>query len=217
MYSFVFFFFQAEDGIRDADVTGVQTCALPIYGIVDLESSLKEPKPTLEVQINRVLASDLGLSVNQIANVIRPLIAGDDVTTWQDENGETYDVNVRLTEDRRSLPGDVQQMSLTSQKTDANGQAILVPLASVASFEENLGASQINRRDLAREVLVEANTAGRPAGDIGRDIEAIQNNFELPPGYSFDTQGSNADMAESAGYALTAITLSIVFIYIVLG
>src|SRR6266498_1641765 len=25
------FFFQAEDGIRDADVTGVQTCALPIY------------------------------------------------------------------------------------------------------------------------------------------------------------------------------------------
>ena len=188
-----------------------------VDGIVDLESSLKEPKPTLEVQINRVLASDLGLSVNQIANVIRPLIAGDDVTTWQDENGETYDVNVRLTEDRRSLPGDVQQMSLTSQKTDANGQAILVPLASVASFEENLGASQINRRDLAREVLVEANTAGRPAGDIGRDIEAIQNNFELPPGYSFDTQGSNADMAESAGYALTAITLSIVFIYIVLG
>src|SRR5690554_51477 len=188
-----------------------------VDGIVDLESSLKEPKPTLEVQINRVLASDLGLSVNQIANVIRPLIAGDDVTTWQDENGETYDVNVRLTEDRRSLPGDVQRMSLTSQKTDANGQAILVPLASVASFEENLGASQINRRDLAREVLVEANTAGRPAGDIGRDIEAIQNNFELPPGYSFDTQGSNADMAESAGYALTAITLSIVFIYIVLG
>src|SRR3989442_3961210 len=33
---FFFFFFQAEDGIRDADVTGVQTCALPIYG-VDVE------------------------------------------------------------------------------------------------------------------------------------------------------------------------------------
>src|SRR5690554_7684670 len=29
---FFFFFFQAEDGIRDADVTGVQTCALPILG-----------------------------------------------------------------------------------------------------------------------------------------------------------------------------------------
>src|SRR5207245_8200058 len=29
----LFFFFQAEDGIRDATVTGVQTCALPISGI----------------------------------------------------------------------------------------------------------------------------------------------------------------------------------------
>src|SRR5699024_11473376 len=27
----LFFFFQAEDGIRDRNVTGVQTCALPIY------------------------------------------------------------------------------------------------------------------------------------------------------------------------------------------
>src|SRR2546430_4324543 len=30
---FFFFFFQAEDGIRDLTVTGVQTCALPIYFI----------------------------------------------------------------------------------------------------------------------------------------------------------------------------------------
>src|SRR5256886_8436444 len=31
MAYFFFFFFQAEDGIRDLTVTGVQTCALPIY------------------------------------------------------------------------------------------------------------------------------------------------------------------------------------------
>src|SRR5437773_6854227 len=32
-----FFFFQAEDGIRDRDVTGVQTCALPICRLVDVD------------------------------------------------------------------------------------------------------------------------------------------------------------------------------------
>ena len=32
---YFFFFFQAEDGIRDWSVTGVQTCALPILGTVD--------------------------------------------------------------------------------------------------------------------------------------------------------------------------------------
>ncbi|WP_144576870.1 efflux RND transporter permease subunit, partial [Siminovitchia fortis] len=75
-----------------------------INGVVDLETSLKEPKPTLSVSINRVLASDLGLSVNQIANVVRPLIAGDNVTTWEDERGENYDVNLRLSENARTLP-----------------------------------------------------------------------------------------------------------------
>src|SRR5690349_23013336 len=34
MCLFLFFFFQAEDGIRDLYVTGVQTCALPIYDAI---------------------------------------------------------------------------------------------------------------------------------------------------------------------------------------
>src|SRR5437867_9261928 len=33
LYILLFFFFQAEDGIRDRTVTGVQTCALPIYEV----------------------------------------------------------------------------------------------------------------------------------------------------------------------------------------
>src|SRR5229473_3291357 len=36
----VFFFFQAEDGIRDKLVTGVQTCALPIFGLSPQQSLL---------------------------------------------------------------------------------------------------------------------------------------------------------------------------------
>src|SRR5437773_7056023 len=36
-FIFFFFFFQAEDGIRDRDVTGVQTCALPISSLCGKE------------------------------------------------------------------------------------------------------------------------------------------------------------------------------------
>src|SRR5699024_11463027 len=36
------FFFQAEDGIRDRNVTGVQTCALPIYSAPPIESGLSD-------------------------------------------------------------------------------------------------------------------------------------------------------------------------------
>src|SRR5947208_4246221 len=42
-FIFFFFFFQAEDGIRDDLVTGVQTCALPIFSTLPLRSTTGMP------------------------------------------------------------------------------------------------------------------------------------------------------------------------------
>src|SRR5690554_302627 len=69
----LFFFFQAEDGIRDADVTGVQTCALPIYPAADIEV------------INTELAlADLESVDKQLQKVTRMARGGDkDVTTMK--------------------------------------------------------------------------------------------------------------------------------------
>src|SRR2546427_4069030 len=41
----IFFFFQAEDGIRDLTVTGVQTCALPILGAILRDERSTEAQP----------------------------------------------------------------------------------------------------------------------------------------------------------------------------
>src|SRR5690606_378908 len=55
--SYYFFFFQAEDGIRDFHVTGVQTCALPIYpvavdpAVVDFDAAMLPPKQSLGVNV----------------------------------------------------------------------------------------------------------------------------------------------------------------------
>src|SRR5690554_2625521 len=59
----VFFFFQAEDGIRDADVTGVQTCALPISAVVSLLPS-RHFLISLRSDIMRALASCISGSKN---------------------------------------------------------------------------------------------------------------------------------------------------------
>ena len=42
LYVFLFFFFQAEDCRRDTSVTGVQTCALPIYPMCAIPNDLRE-------------------------------------------------------------------------------------------------------------------------------------------------------------------------------
>src|SRR2546427_8706258 len=51
---FFFFFFQAEDGIRDLTVTGVQTCALPIYGVHEDELAL-QPQLELLLDVEQML------------------------------------------------------------------------------------------------------------------------------------------------------------------
>ena len=188
-----------------------------VNGLVDLESTLKQPKSMVNVTINREAANDADLSIGQIGQALRPLLAGDNVSTFKDDNGNNIDVNVRLNDDNRQTISQLQSMYLSSSRMDSNGQPILIPLSQVANFSETLGAPQINRRSLFREVVVQANTDGRPAGDIGADITNIQNEMKLPPGYSFAVQGSNKDMAESIGYATTALGLAIVFIYMLLG
>lgn len=192
-----------------------------IPGIVDLESSLSEPKPTLAIHLNRAAASDLGLSVGQISQALRPLLAGDNVTTWQDRRGENYDVNIRLPESGRQDAAQLENLYFTSSNLMTNQagerQSSLIPLSQIATFEQTLGASQINRRNLFREVLIDANTFGRPAGDIGDDIKRIQKEMKLPAGYHFQTEGANKDMEESIGYAGTALLLAVLFIYMVLG
>ena len=63
---FIFFFFQAEDGIRDYKVTGVQTCALPIYAdefcILDLTNQHAVDDFFLRNHFDEVyqLAADMG-------------------------------------------------------------------------------------------------------------------------------------------------------------
>ena len=50
-----FFFFQAEDGIRDIGVTGVQTCALPIYIIVKAGKLFRNPLDCFFIEkVNRI-------------------------------------------------------------------------------------------------------------------------------------------------------------------
>src|SRR5207245_6777394 len=69
--SFLFFFFQAEDGIRDATVTGVQTCALPIYpgaGQAERPPALGEVPVVADVHAD---PADRGVE-DRVAHVARP-------------------------------------------------------------------------------------------------------------------------------------------------
>jgi HAE1 family hydrophobic/amphiphilic exporter-1 len=188
-----------------------------IRGFVDQDVSLKAAKPTLSVRLDRELASDLGLGIAQVAATLRPLFAGDRVSTWKAPDGETYDVRVRLPEGDRTARADLDRITLASAALTPAGAPRMVPLSQVAHIETTLGASQINRRDLQREVNVQANVQGRPAGDAGAELQAAVKTIPLPPGYRIVFGGSTKDIAETSGYAISALSLAVILIYLVLA
>ncbi|MEN9316983.1 MAG: hypothetical protein RIS35_3376, partial [Pseudomonadota bacterium] len=75
----------------------------------------------------------------------------------------------------------------------------------------------INRKDLTREILISANADGIASGSAGTRVQQALAEIELPPGYRFVTGGATKDMIESFGYAVQALVLAVVFIYMILA
>jgi multidrug efflux pump subunit AcrB len=188
-----------------------------IPGISDLESSEKGANPTIAVRIKNELASDLGLTTARIGAALRPLIAGDQISTWLGPDGQDYDVIVQLPKQRREITADLGDLYVTSTRIDANGSPVLVPLRQIADFVPTGSAQQIRRLNLQRRVTIWGNAEGRPSGDVGSDAEKIVKEMQLPQGYRFDIGGGQQEMNETFSAALAALGLAVIFIYLVLA
>ena len=184
-----------------------------VAGLVDLDSSVKPDKPTLNVVVAREAASDLGLSVGQVANHLRLLIAGQTVGTWRASDDQTYDINVRLDPSARDAAADLERLPLLVSAAEPR----IIRLEQVARVQASTGPNQINRRDLAREVALSANVYGRSVGEVSTDITAALKQIDFPPGYSWRFGGSTKNMQESFGYALSSLFLAVLFIYMILA
>lgn len=187
-----------------------------IPGLVDLDSSVKPDKPVVDIDVKRDAASDLGLSVAQIAGSLRTLVAGQTVGNWRAPDDQTYDVNVRLAPDARVAPADLERLPFATG-TNADGSPRIVRLNQVATVKESTGPNQINRRDLTREVAINANAFGRAAGEVSNDIRTQLDGVQFPPGYRYQFGGSTKNMRESFGYAVSALAMAVIFIYMILA
>ena len=190
-----------------------------IPGLVDLDSSQKPNKPTVSVVVRRDAASDLGLGVAPIASALRTLVAGTTVGNWRAPDDQTYDVNVRLAPEVRNSPADLERLPFVTAAagSNADGSSRIVRLNQVADVRESTGPNQINRRALAREVSVNANTDGRSAGEVSNDVKAALAGIAFPPGYGWQFSGATKNMQESFSYAVSALALAIIFIYMILA
>ncbi|MBV8667449.1 MAG: efflux RND transporter permease subunit [Burkholderiaceae bacterium] len=188
-----------------------------VPGIADLENSMAAATPAIVVKVNNQAASDLGLSVQQIGAALRPFVGGDTTSNWLAPDGQNYEVNVQLPKSGREKVADLADLTVASSHVKADGTPVMVPLRQVAEFVQSSSPQVIKRQDLQRRVAIFANASGRPAGDVGADVQKLVKTIELPPGYRFDVGGQTQQMQESFVAAVTALGIAVIFIYLILA
>ncbi|MFJ6328176.1 MULTISPECIES: efflux RND transporter permease subunit [unclassified Rhizobium] len=188
-----------------------------IKGLIDLESSADKKRPMLMIRLRTVEGADLGISTATIERNLRPLVAGEKLTSWAHGGAESRYVAIRLPEAGRRTIDDLKQIPIPVERSGTKGPATTVPLSQVADVTETLAPQTIVRRDGDREVRLSANLSGQPLGTVVSDIQTVIASTDLPAGYRIIIGGEADDMMESFGYAVQALVLAIVFIYLILA
>jgi len=189
-----------------------------IPGVVDIESSLGAPRPEFRIDVDRDVANEMALDVGQISGTVRPLLAGQTATTWQDPTGEERDVVVQVAPEQRTSLESLSGLPIATGRRDAAGAAVTVPLGQIARIERGTAPAQIDRQDLERVATVSAGTAPELSiSEASSRIQAGIDAMQLPAGYSVTMGGETEQMQETVGYVLEAIILAVVLIFLILA
>jgi len=186
--------------------------AREIPGLINLESDLKLNKPQLVVHVDREQASDLGVSVLDVASTLQVLLGGAELSTFK-MHGETYEVIAQIDRSDRANPTDLYGLYVRSES------GIMVPLASVVSVEETVTSSGLPHYDRQRASGVSGNLlAGVPLGKTLDQITAIGR--EVIPkdsGYQVRFSGQSERFYQSGDALGFAYLLAVVMVYLVLA
>ena len=189
----------------------LRTRAQAIPGLVDVDTTLNAGKPELSVVLDRPKAADLGVQVADAAEALRLLVAGDQVTTYN-EAGEQYEVHLRAQADNRSTQAGLAELPVPSSRLG------VVSLDNLATFTHDDAPASINRMGRQRQVTLTANLLpGTSQAAIQQDIIAAAAGLNLGPEYRADFAGRSRELNRTATAFLTAIALSFVFMYLILA
>src|SRR6266446_47405 len=199
---YFFFFFQAEDGIRDYKVTGVQTCALPISedlrrrmsgipGAVDVHLAQVTNTPELFVDVDRSFAEEIGLTQKDVTSDILISLSSNGQTApnfWLDPGtGVQYPVAVQTPQWRIDSIATLEATPLTAGPTGARPQL----LSNVAGVKRLIGPTNVTHYNIARTLDVVVGVDGADLGSVAASVQRIVEEAQrrLPRGTSISVEG----------------------------
>jgi hydrophobic/amphiphilic exporter-1 (mainly G- bacteria), HAE1 family len=180
-------------------------------GVADTDTSLITGKPELRATIDRKKASELGVSVADIAGALRLLVGGYEVGNYA-EAGEQYDVFARAIPSARNDAESLGRIAVPSMKLGT------VTLDNLVTFTEGSGPSRIDRYNRRKSVYLYANVL--PGSSQQAILDAAMTaakDLQMEPGYQLSPMGQSKELGKAAQNFLIAFFLSFVFMYLVLA
>jgi HAE1 family hydrophobic/amphiphilic exporter-1 len=185
-----------------------------IPGIVDIEATMEQDLPEYRMTLDRDRAAATGVGSSAVANTVGILVGGQAVTTYEDEEGEAVNVRVRLPQ---SLRGDIAHVNDLKITVPGLTGVALVPMADLVTFTRSTSPAEISRRDLTRQVTVDANLDNLPLGTASNLSMKAGEGLNMAPGYKLVQSGDAEMMVESFGYMGEALLLAVIFVYLILA
>lgn len=178
--------------------------------LIGVDADLKFNKPEIRVNINRLKASELGVSVQDISQTLQLALSNQRLGYFTKE-GKQYSVIGQVDRADRDDPNDLEKMYVTNRK----GQPI--PLTSLLDISEDVTPPTLFHFNRYRSATISAGLAeGKTIGDGIREIQAIADSV-LDESFRTSLSGPSRDYAESSGNTYFAFFLALILIYLVLA
>jgi multidrug efflux pump subunit AcrB len=180
-----------------------------VNGIVELYNGVSEGSPELVARIDPVRAARAGLTVQAISSQLNNALLGKRITQIR-EGDRLVGVRVRLPDETRFNFDQISNVPITTP----NG--LTQPLAAFAEIERAAGQSELVRQDQRQMVAITAGLSGRGLGSVTKDVQAILDKTNLPPGVTYQLGGQYESQQTAFRGLLTVFGLALALVFIVL-
>ena len=180
-------------------------------GARDVYSDRDDDRPEIKIIVDKEKASRHGLTSATISSYLRNRVNGMPVG-YLKEDGDEYDILVRLKEENRNSISDVLDFTIPTPM----GQTI--KLSEICSVDEYWAPPKIVRKSRQRIVTVKVTPYETSLGELAEAINTqVLPQIDIPSGYSIRLAGSYEDQQESFGKLGMLGALILILVYIVMA
>ncbi|HEX7481088.1 MAG TPA: efflux RND transporter permease subunit [Polyangiales bacterium] len=184
--------------------------------LTDVQTSREENSPQFDVIVDRQKAGVLGLSEQDVAQTVLTSLHGNNeyapVLFTDAKTGNSYFINVRMSDEYRSHVGDLRDLAL---RTPSGG---MVSLETVAQIRRGSGPVLIDRKYLQRIVHVTANVApGKSLGAASEAAQRVVDQTPPPDGFTARLGGQTVEQQKAFKSLTFAALMALALVYMVLA